>query len=156
MKRTIYLLVMSVLFLSLVPGCRDAKGTVAQTQPAQTETMDLFRESVDLQQNPALSWGDLPRTDSDLTQSDSVLPEDADSAGDEESEITLIMVGDMLMHTPVTDSGLQEDGSYDYTHLFTYTKDMIEEADLALVNQEVILGGTQLGLSGYPSFNAPY
>lgn len=91
---------------------------------------------------------DLSPGDSDLTQASSVSPE--------EPEITLVMVGDMLMHTPVTDSGLQEDGSYEYGHLFTYTQDVIEEADLALVNQEVILGGTQLGLSGYPSFNAPY
>ena len=32
----------------------------------------------------------------------------------------------------------------------------IQAADLALVNQEVIIGGTELGISGYPSFNAPY
>ena len=30
------------------------------------------------------------------------------------------------------------------------------EADLALVNQEVILGGAELGLSGYPAFNGAY
>ncbi len=82
--------------------------------------------------------------------------DDMISAGDKEPEITLVMVGDMLMHTPVTESGKQEDGSYEYSHLFTYTKERIEEADLALVNQEVILGGEKLGLSGYPSFNAPY
>ena len=33
---------------------------------------------------------------------------------------------------------------------------MYAEADLALVNQEVILGGTELGLSGYPRFNGAY
>lgn len=74
----------------------------------------------------------------------------------EEPEITLIMTGDILLHTPVAESGLQEDGSYDFTAVFAHTKDRIEEADLALVNQEVILGGTELGISGYPAFNAPY
>lgn len=32
----------------------------------------------------------------------------------------------------------------------------LQAADLALVNQEVILGGEELGISGYPAFNAPY
>ena len=70
--------------------------------------------------------------------------------------ISLIMVGDMLMHTPVEESSLQEDGSYDYSAIFAETADLIEEADLALVNQEVIIGGEELGISGYPAFNAPY
>ena len=71
-------------------------------------------------------------------------------------EITLIMVGDILLHTPVAESGLQENGSYDFTAVFAHTKENILGADLALVNQEVILGGTELGISGYPAFNAPY
>jgi len=70
--------------------------------------------------------------------------------------ISLIMVGDMLMHTPVEKSALQEDGSYDYFAIFAETADLIVEADLALVNQEVIIGGEELGISGYPAFNAPY
>lgn len=32
----------------------------------------------------------------------------------------------------------------------------IEAADLAIVNQEVILGGRELGISGYPVFNGAY
>lgn len=71
-------------------------------------------------------------------------------------EITLIMVGDMLMHTPVNETGVQKDGSIDFSHLFTYTEKMIEAADIALVNQEVILGGEELGISGYPAFNTYY
>lgn len=73
-----------------------------------------------------------------------------------EPEITLIMVGDILLHTPVAESGLREDGSYDFSAVFSHTKEEISAADLALVNQEVILGGTELGISGYPAFNAPY
>ena len=63
---------------------------------------------------------------------------------------------DVLLHTPVSDSGLREDGSYNYEHLFSHVKSDIESADLALVNQEVILGGRELGLSGYPAFNGAY
>lgn len=75
---------------------------------------------------------------------------------DNATEFSLVMVGDVLLHTPVSDSGLMEDGSYNYSHLFRNVRNNIEEADLALVNQEVILGGTELGLSGYPAFNGAY
>ncbi|MFQ9933272.1 MAG: CapA family protein [Lachnospiraceae bacterium] len=70
--------------------------------------------------------------------------------------INIKMVGDMLMHTGVSDSGLMEDGTYNYDHLFTNVKEDIQSADIAIVNQEVILGGTELGISGYPTFNAAY
>ncbi len=70
--------------------------------------------------------------------------------------IQIVMVGDMLMHGRVMESGLKEDGTYNFDHLFVNVKDTIENADLALVNQETILGGTELGLSGYPAFNSPY
>lgn len=75
---------------------------------------------------------------------------------DEGSELTLIMAGDILLHTPVAKSGVQQDGSYDFTALFANVKNEVEAADLALVNQEVIIGGTALGITGYPSFNAPF
>lgn len=74
----------------------------------------------------------------------------------EQQEVKLIMVGDILMHTKVYESGLMEDGSYNYDHMFAQVKTEIESADIALVNQEVILGGKELGLSGYPAFNAAY
>lgn len=71
-------------------------------------------------------------------------------------EYKIIMVGDVLLHTPVEESCLQSDGSYDYDSLFAQTRDEITAADLALVNQEVIIGGADLGISGYPCFNADF
>lgn len=71
-------------------------------------------------------------------------------------EYKIVMVGDVLLHTPVEESCRQEDGSYDYDTLFAHTKDEILAADLALVNQEVIIGGAELGISGYPNFNADF
>lgn len=71
-------------------------------------------------------------------------------------EINIIMVGDMLLHTPIEEASLKEDGRYDYSPIFEHTKDLISEADIAIANQEVILGGLELGVKGYPAFNAPY
>ncbi len=87
----------------------------------------------------------------------STIPQqETESNGEEEPQIRVVMVGDMLMHERVLDTGKQVDGSYNYNHLFANVKDEIKAADLAIVNQEAILGGTELGLSGYPSFNSPY
>ena len=84
-------------------------------------------------------------------------PEESEKASaDTSDQVTLLMVGDILLHVPVEKSAKREDGSYSYDIIFSETKDLIQAADLALVNQEVILGGTELGISGYPAFNAPY
>lgn len=71
-------------------------------------------------------------------------------------EVSVVMVGDVLLHTPVAKSGETEDGGYDFHALFENVREEISAADLALVNQEVIIGGTGLGISGYPAFNAPF
>ena len=71
-------------------------------------------------------------------------------------KVTLIMVGDMLLHDRVEESAQKEAGGYDFSAIFAHTKDMISEADIAIANEEVIIGGTELGVSGYPAFNAPF
>jgi len=47
-------------------------------------------------------------------------------------------------------------GGYDFNPIFKLIKPIIKKADLAIVNQETILGGKELGVSGYPTFNGPY
>ncbi|MDE6017129.1 MAG: CapA family protein [Acetatifactor sp.] len=82
-----------------------------------------------------------------------------ESGTDEETvpdSLSILMVGDILLHTPVEESALQSDGSYDFTAIFANLQEEIQAADVAIVNQEVILGGEELGISGYPAFNAPY
>ena len=73
-----------------------------------------------------------------------------------EPELSILMVGDMLMHTPVEESALQEDETYSYDAIFKNTVSEIQAADLAIVNQEVIIAGESMGISGYPAFNAPF
>ena len=83
-------------------------------------------------------------------------PQPTPSPTPEPAEVSVIMVGDILLHTPVESAALQEDGSYSFEAIFENMKDDIQAADLAIVNQEVIIGGKELGISGYPAFNAPY
>lgn len=73
----------------------------------------------------------------------------------EEYEIGLMALGDNLMHMGVVNTGKMEDGSYDYTFLFDGISDFLEASDIKVINQETILGGNDLGFSGYPNFNSP-
>lgn len=77
-------------------------------------------------------------------------------APEKDTEITIVMVGDILLHTPVEEAAKRDDGSYNFDFIFENLKKDISSADIAIVNQEVIIGGEELGVSGYPAFNAPY
>ena len=77
---------------------------------------------------------------------------------EEKYEATFIGVGDNLIH-----SSLYKDANkhanwkgYDFKPMLTYIKDIVSKYDIAYYNQETILGGTEIGLSDYPTFNSPY
>jgi poly-gamma-glutamate synthesis protein (capsule biosynthesis protein) len=70
--------------------------------------------------------------------------------------VDIMMIGDILLHTRIEDYSKQEDGNYNFDAIFANTLEESLAADIAIVNQEVILGGADLGVSGYPSFNAPH
>lgn len=93
------------------------------------------------------------------SQSESAKKESESGSANQYSEtemVQIVMVGDMLMHEPVIRSGKQEGGKYNYDHLFAHVAEKIASADLAIANQETIMGGYSFGYTGYPSFNTPY
>ena len=67
---------------------------------------------------------------------------------------SLVMVGDALIHMPLN-YAMKTSSGYDFSPIFKKLKDKIGKYDLAYYNQETILGGTELGLYGYPQFNSP-
>jgi poly-gamma-glutamate synthesis protein (capsule biosynthesis protein) len=73
----------------------------------------------------------------------------------EPTEAKIFACGDDLIHAGVYNSGLQDDGTHDYTFLYDNIASYLEEADLKVINQETILGGDDLGLQSYPLFNSP-
>ena len=72
-----------------------------------------------------------------------------------EHDITLMAVGDNLMHLGIVASGKQEDGTYDFSMLFDGIRPFLDTADVKIINQETILGGNSRGFSGFPYFNSP-
>lgn len=69
--------------------------------------------------------------------------------------VTLLTAGDCLLHETVLKSGIREDGTINYDNFFENFKDEIEQADIAVINQETVLGGTHYPYAGYPQFNSP-
>ena len=77
---------------------------------------------------------------------------------EEEYKVSLIMVGDMLIHSSLYNDAKKSanNNGYDFKPMLTYIKDIVSNYDLAYYNQETILGGSEIGLSSYPAFNSPY
>ena len=100
--------------------------------------------------------------DADDTLSGSSRPVSVPSSSEPEPEpepvttsASIVAVGDNLLHDVVIAAGLQPDGTYNFDSFYTPIRSDVENADLAIINQETILGGAELGYSGYPCFNSP-
>lgn len=80
----------------------------------------------------------------------------ADSTQTTRSGATILFAGDAMQHQAQLDQALLEgDGKrYDYSECFRWIAPEITEADYAVVNLEVPLGGGPR-YSGYPCFSAP-
>ena len=72
------------------------------------------------------------------------------------SSVSLVAVGDNLIHNTLISAGEQEDGSLNYTSFYENIKNDISSADVAVINQETILGGSEFEYTGYPTFNSPW
>lgn len=57
----------------------------------------------------------------------------------------LVAVGDNLMHRSCTLSAKNADGTYDFTKHFANMADIFKVADLAVISQDTVLGGIELG-----------
>lgn len=144
-------LVMMIVCACLLCGCGNLpKGQDGRADEATGEQGGSAAGQVS---DPSESTGE---NLGDLTMSAEPSSAPAEPVPEPEPEVTLVMVGDILLHTPLAETGELEDGGYDFRALFANMREDISGADLALVNQEVILGGAELGVSGYPRFNAPY
>ncbi len=67
--------------------------------------------------------------------------------------VSLIAVGDNLIHNTLLLDASNGDGTYDFTPFYEEIKPYVEAADIAIVNQESPLGTGEP--SGYPCFNTP-
>ena len=161
MRKKKVIIYVCLLCIALFSGCAKSEKEPAEqaltagadvlSEDMASESEETFRSAEEVSEKP-----EIPLVDSGKETLENSQTETVDQSPSPTPEYTIIMVGDVLLHTPVEESCLQQDGTYDYDSLFAQTKDEIQAADLALVNQEVIIGGADLGISGYPCFNADF
>lgn len=77
-----------------------------------------------------------------------------------EDRVSFLAVGDNIGHDRVhtygdTMDGVEGDDLYDFKPSYKNVVDRVSGVDLAFINQESIIGGVDLGISGYPAFNSP-
>ena len=131
-RKTVYVLFSVLFLLTAVTGC----GTTSSSAAAAANVTSAATVSHTQPQTEA------PVTEPEPT-TEYVAP----------VTISLAAVGDMLMHAGISAPALQADGTYNYDYVFANVKDAISSADLAIVNNEVIMGGNEKGNIGYPCFN---
>lgn len=72
-----------------------------------------------------------------------------------EHKISIMALGDNLMHMGIVNTGRLSGGGYNYDFLFDDISEFLDTAEVKIINQETIMAGNQLGFSGYPKFNSP-
>lgn len=71
------------------------------------------------------------------------------------SEATIISGGDLLISSSVLEGAEGSEGDWTFDGIFQSVKDIVTDADYAVLNLETSFGGEELGYSGFPKFNTP-
>lgn len=71
-----------------------------------------------------------------------------------ETRISISALGDMLAHDSIVTQAATPNG-YDFSGYFNAITPIYQDADIVFCNPETPVAGQELGISGYPSFNAP-
>ena len=87
-------------------------------------------------------------------EKDKELPKEPEEVFPKVYDISIIMAGDALFHEAVYYDGYKND-KFDFKPMLSLIKPIVSKHELAFYNQETILGGREIGLSTYPTFNSP-
>ena len=72
------------------------------------------------------------------------------------TEVSIVAVGDNLVSDSVLYTAKRYGGGkYDFSEVFEKMKSDFKAADIAIINQETMLGGKQFEYQGFPLFNTP-
>ena len=83
------------------------------------------------------------------------VPEPAAEPEPELARVTLMAVGDDLIHNCVYWSAETPEGGYDFTPFFDDIRPIVQQYDLACINQETILVQDRSLIASYPIFGSP-
>lgn len=75
---------------------------------------------------------------------------------EQDATVKLVAVGDNYIQKYMIGAGEKEEGVYDFSSFYTNVAKYVENADIACVNQETLLGGSAFEYSGAPKYNSPW
>ena len=70
-------------------------------------------------------------------------------------KVTVGAIGDILIHDTVYQDAYNGT-QYNFNPIFENVKSILESPDVLTANQESMLGGVDIGVSSYPTFNSPH
>lgn len=173
----VVLLFVCLFVFVILPRFTGGPGEEGETTSAEVSTTENTTDDV-ANASPSEEASDVENTTdasesealSDASDADETSEADGTSGADETSDetdtseaptepeeeyITILAVGDNLYHKSLSQSGIQEDGSYDYTPVYRAMRNEISRADIAVINQETPMAGDAYGIQTYPKFNVP-
>lgn len=126
-----------------------APETIPQVTPSQEPTVEAAQPSTE--KGPSLWQRLFGSKETQPPATEPLEPEHVVSTAE------IAVTGDILMHMPVINTGLQSNGSYNFDSIFRYLTPYASAADLAIANLETTLAGSDKGYkySGHPAFNCP-
>ena len=136
MKKYIKQLIVIIMTMIVLGGC--TKGNPESVQkPSQIQDHTAMESQINIQSETPGSEASSTSTEEPVAM----------------TEMRLIAVGDNLMHRSYSLSGQQVDGSWNYTRNFENVAPLVKQADIAVINQECVMGGQELGIQNYPMLN---
>lgn len=121
--------------------------------------------------SPVIDDPSLPEEESSLPPADeSSIPEETSDDTPKDSIVRFLACPDNIIHPSIYYDALiracakkgetpvfnrLRDADYDFASIYEYVAPAIRDADIAYVNVETLIGGTQGEISGYPTFNTP-
>ena len=91
--------------------------------------------------------------DSSQASSEDIIPEEPVP---EDINITMSVIGDIMCHdSQYNDAYVKNEGTYDFTYVFSDVQKYLQTADISVGNLETTFAGKDRGYSNYPTFNTP-
>lgn len=132
--------ILAILTALLLTGCSSLENAETVQPPSQTDITTQAATVTELSEIETMP----PETTEEIPE---VKPKETHT-------ISFCAVGDNLIHSPIYRQAQKAEG-YDFSAAYSGVKDIIENADLAVINQETLICNDMYEPSNYPRFNSP-
>lgn len=141
MKRTVWILLCLLLLFSCTPTQTTAPESALPPSPSNVP-------------QSSLTPPDPPPASTTKAPSPPVATQE-----EKEIRISFLAAGDNVIHPCIYKEAktraTKDTREYNFKPTYEAIAELVKEADISFINQETLMGGEELGYSGYPRFNSP-